>query len=252
MRPVKVVAIILAAAGIATLGLDRFGGQVRPAAAEHPLEELFDPLMPRYPRASEFPMGERHEVGEGELRMSYFSTSDAPLRVARYYRTIWEQEGLAVHESVTPSGGVVGTFDPRIGAARSVTILTAQGRTWAFPAVVERPLAAVESGDLGERDGLPVFPGSSRGLTHRSTEGDDRILVSTYSNEGGLGENLAFYRRELLGSGWRAVPSREFEELEGHRVLEFQREGEGLTINLTPVGEEGDQVVVCAILGPRR
>ena len=36
-------------------------------------------------------------VGDGAMRMSYFSTKDPPLRVARYYRTIWEQQGLSVH-----------------------------------------------------------------------------------------------------------------------------------------------------------
>lgn len=255
MRALKAMGVLLAAAAIATLGLDRLGGEVRRAGAEaSPAGERFDALMPRYPGASEFPVGERLETGSGELRMGYFSTEDSPLRVARYYRTMWEQDGLSVHENVTPAGGVVGTFDPRIGAARSVTILTARGLTWAFPAVVERPVSALASGDLGEREGLPVFPGSTTGLTMRSRDlgGEGETLVATYSNEGGLEENLAFYRRELAEAGWRELESRDFEELEGHRALELERDGRHLTVNLTPLQEAGDRVVVCVILGARR
>jgi hypothetical protein len=253
-RAATAIAVILAAAGIASFGLDRAGAELRPAAADQPLDGHFDPLMPRYPGVMELPMGNRLEAGSGELRMSSFSTEDSPLRVARYYRAVWEQEGLSVHESVTPAGGVVGTYDPRVRAARSVTILTARGMTWAFPSVVERPVQAVGAGDLGRREGLPVYPGSRTGLTLRTPggQGEDATLVSTYSNDGTLEENEAFYRRELLADGWRERDSRSFEELEGHRALELEREGQQLTVNLGPVGEEGDQVLVCVILGARR
>jgi hypothetical protein len=251
VRPVKANAVIALAALIATLGLDRTGGTAAVAVADHPLDGHFDPLMPRYPRAAEFPIGGGLETGEGLVRMSYFSTADAPLLVARYYRAVWEQEGLAVHDNVTPEGGVVGTFDPRVGAARSVTILAARGRTWGFPAVVRRPVDAVRSGDLGRDDGLPVFPGSSAGLTFRSSEGGERTVVASSSNTGGLEENIAFYRRELAADGWQELPEQTFSELGGHRSLELERGAERLTVSLTPVGE-GDAVVVCVILGARR
>ena len=172
---------------------------------------------------------------------------DAPLRVARYYRTIWEGEGLSVHHHVTPRGGVVGTFDPRVKMARSVTILTQSGQTWVFPATVERPLDVVRSGDMGEDDGLPVYPGSSKGLTLRTSDAGQTSFVATYTNNGGLSKNVTFYQREMGARGWQETETPRFEELEEHRTLDFQQGDSRCTINLSPVGEE-DQVIVCVVL----
>lgn len=245
---IKVVLIIVTAAAIATLGLLRGGGELPDAVANHPLDDHFDPLMPRYPRVAEFPLGEQLGAGDGEMRMSYFSTDDPPLRVARYYRTVWEQEGLKVHLNVSPAGGVVGTFDPRIKAARSVTILSKAGRTWVFPATVERPLGTVNPGDLGESEGLPVFPGSSRGMTLRTSDVGRESLVTTSSNDGGLSKNLAFFRGQMSTQGWRELEVTDFEELQGHRALSFERDDDRCTINLTPYGDDERRVVVSVIL----
>jgi hypothetical protein len=249
---VKAVLAILAAAAIATLGLLHGGGghpEARAEVGSAPLDGHFDPLMPRYPRVAEFPLGEELGEGDGTMRMSYFSTEDSPLRVARYYRTVWEQEGLSVHQSVTPQGGVVGTFDPRIKAARSVTILTKGRLTWVFPATVEGPAAAGAPGDLGEREGLPAYPGSTKGMTLRTTDAGRASLVTTYSNDGGLSKNVAFYRSQMSARGWREaqdMPS--FEELEGHRLLSFERSGERCSVNLTPLDDDERRVVVSVIL----
>jgi hypothetical protein len=245
----RVVVIILMAAAIATLGLLRGGGQHPEARAEvGALDGHFDPLMPRYPRVAEFPMGEELGEGDGAMRMSYFSTEDSPLRVARFYQTTWEQEGLSVHQSVTPQGGVVGTYDPRIKAARSVTIFTKGRLTWVFPATVDRPLGATEAGDLGEREGLPVYPGSSKGLTLRTTDQGRASVVTSYSNDGGLAKNLAFYREQMASKGWREREAPAFDELGGHRLLDFDRDGERCSVNLTPLDDDERRVVVSVIL----
>lgn len=252
MKPFQVVIVIVASAAIATLGLLHGGGaDVPEAQATHPLDDHFDPLMPRYPRVAELPLGERLEAGDGAMRMSHFSTTDSPLRVARYYQTVWEQEGLSVHHDVSPSGGVVGTFDPRAKMARSVTILAHGGRTWVFPATVERPLDVARAGDMGEDDGLPVFPGSSKGLTLRTSDaGQGTSLVATYTNSGGLTKNVEFYRREMQSRGWNESEVPSFEELGSDRMLTFQRGDQRCDIDLTSVGEE-DQVIVCVVLEGR-
>lgn len=248
-RPVKTVLIILMAAAIATLGLLRGGGQHPEARAEvGALDGHFDPLMPHYPRVAEFPMGEELGEGEGTMRMSYFSTEDSPLRVARFYRTMWEQEGLAVHQSVTPQGGVVGTYDPRIKAARSVTIFTKGRLTWVFPATVDRPVGAIAAGDLGEREGLPVYPGSSKGLTLRTSDQGRASVVTSYSNDGGLAKNVAFYRAQMAARGWVEREAPTFEELGSHRLLSFEREFERCSINVTPLDDDARRVVVSVIL----
>lgn len=247
-RPVKVIVVIVMAAAIATLGLHRQGGEISEAVADHPLDEHFDPLMPRYPRVAEFPLGEALEAGEGEMRMSYFSTEDPPFRVARYYRTVWEQDGLSVHHNVTSSGGVVGTFDPRIKGARSVTIVASGARTWVFPATVERPLDTANPGDMGADDGLPVYPGSASGLTLRTSDHGRESVVATYSNDGGLSKNVSFFREQMSDRGWRETEVPSFDELEGHRALRFVNDGRECTINLTPLEEDERRVVVSVIL----
>lgn len=243
---VRAILVIGAAAAIATLGLMDQGGQLSEAVADHPLDEHFDPMMPQYPRVSEFPLGEKLSVGEGQMKMSYFGTKDPPLRVARFYRTLWEQQGLSVHHSVSPMGGVVGTYDPRINAARSVTIMAKNGMTWAFPATIESPSSAMRSGDLGTEDGLPVFPDSSKGLTLRTTDNGKASTVTTYSNDGGLAKNLRFYQEEMEARGWQPMASEDFEELEGHKALEFSRGPDRCTFNLTPVGER-DHVIISVV-----
>lgn len=245
---IKVVLIIVAAAAIATLGLLRGGGELPEAVANHPLDDHFDSMMPRYPRVAEFPLGEQLNAGDGAMRMSYFSTEDPPLRVARYYRTVWEQEGLKVHHSVSPAGGVVGTFDPRIKAARSVTIVSKAGRTWVFPATVERPLGTANPGDLGASAGLPVFPGSSRGMTLRTSDMGRESLVTTSSNDGGLSKNLSFFRTQMSSEGWQELEVTDFEELEGHRSLSFERGEDRCFVNLTPFGDDERHVVISIIL----
>lgn len=248
MKPFQVVIVIVASAAIATLGLLHGGGADLPEAiADHPLDDHFDSLMPRYPRAAEFPMGEQLQAGQGAMRMSHFSTADPPLRVARFYQTVWEQEGLSVHHDVSPAGGVVGTYDPRVKTARSVTILAHGGRTWVFPATVERPLDVARSGDMGEDQGLPVYPGSSKGLTLSTSDAGQGSLVATYTNSGGLAKNIGFYEREMRSRGWNEAEVPSFEELEAHRALSFERGDERCSINLTPVGED-DDVIVCVVL----
>lgn len=246
-RPIKVAVVVLMASAIATLGLLQQGGRLPRAEADHPLDGHFDPMMPRYPRVAEFPLGEALDAGDGVMRMSYFTTKDPPLRVARYYRAVWEREGLKVHHSVSAAGGVVGTFDPRVKKARSVTILTSRGSTWVFPATVDRPLDAAKAGDMGADDGLPVYPESSRGLTLRTSDDGRGSLVASYSNDGGVSKNLSFYRREMTERGWNEQQTPSFDELEGHRTLAFVRPGERCTINLTPVGDDERRVVVSVI-----
>lgn len=249
MKPYQVILTIAASAAIATLGLLWGGGAELPeAAADHPLDDHFDPLMPRYPRAAEFPLGEGLDTGgDGTMRMSYFSTEDPPLRVARFYQTVWEQEGLSVHHDVTPAGGVVGTYDPRVGMARSVTIVTQGGRTWAFPATVERPGAIGTSEELGQSDGLPVYPGSTKGLTLRTTDAGRASVVTSYTNGDGLEKNVRFYRENMIDRGWNESEVPRFEEeLGGHQTLSYERGNERCSINLTPAGE-GDQVIVCVV-----
>jgi hypothetical protein len=248
VKPYQVILTIVAAAAIATLGLLEGGGATLPEAmADHPLDEHFDPLMPRYPRASEFPLGGQLDIGQGQMKMSHFSTTDPPLRIARYYQTIWEGEGLSVHQDVSPSGGIVGTYDPRAKLARSVTIVTHGGLTWVFPATVDRPLGVAKAGELVQEAGLPEFPGSSSGLSLRTTDSGKASLVTTSTNSGGLEKNLHFYREEMSSRGWTEVDVPQFEKQLGqHRALAFERGAGRCSINLTPVGDE-DQVIVCIL-----
>ena len=243
----RLVLVILLSAAVATLSLWRQGGQTPEAAADHPLDRHFDPWMPRYPRVAEFPLGEELQAGEGAMRMSYFATADPPLRVANFYHSQWEQQGLSVHHNVTPAGGVVGTYDPRTRQARSISIVPRGELTWVCPSTVERPLDTARAGDLGEQDGLPVYPGSSQGLTLRGSDDGRGSLVTTYSNDGGLSKNLAFYRQQLTSRGWTEAQLPELEDLENHHALTFRRDNKRCIVNLTPV-EESDRVIVSVML----
>jgi len=245
------IALVVAASALAALALHFERGRPQLAHAIHPLDDHFDIHMPRYPGVSEVPLGETLEPGEGPMKMSFFSTTDSPRRVASFYQTVFEQEGLAAHSTVTSEGGVVGTFDPRVGAARSITILPHRGKTWVFPSVVDRPLDSARRGDMGQAAGLPVYPGSSRGLTLRASDHGAPSLVATYSNAGSLEENVRFYRRELAAAGWQENPMPGFAELEDHQAFGFFRGDEELSLGLTPVDGGGGGVVVSMVLLPR-
>ena len=100
---------------------------------------------------------------------------------------------------------------------------------------------------MGEEAGLPVYPGSSKGLTLSTSDAGQSSLVATYTNDGGLSKNLSFYQREMGSRGWRQLETPRFDELEEHRTLDFEQGNQRCTINLTPVGEE-DQVIICVVL----
>jgi hypothetical protein len=62
-------------------------------------------------------------------------------------------------------------------------------------------------------------------------------------NEGGLGGNLAHYRRVLGGAGYRPENKKNEQPLgEGHHILVYRKEGSEITVNLSAMG--GDKVRV--------
>lgn len=106
-RPLRVLLVLFFCAGIATLGL-LGGGEQRSADAllgRDPLAGYYPPEMPRYPRVQEVPAGGRGEVAGSRLRMSTFTTTDEPDRVADFYVRFWRARGLWCAAMSRTAGG---------------------------------------------------------------------------------------------------------------------------------------------------
>ena len=92
-----------------------------------------------------------------------------------------------------------------------------------------------------------MYPDSQQGLTLRTSDQGKQSVVATYTNDGGLAKNLAFYRDEMETRGWNEVDTPRFpEELGKNRSLSFIRGDEHCSINLTPADDE-DHVIICVV-----
>lgn len=210
-RPLRVLLVLFFCAGIATLGL-LGGGEQRSADAllgRDPLAGYYPPEMPRYPRVQEVPAGGRGEVAGSRLRMSTFTTTDEPDRVADFYVRFWRARGLWVRSDVTHRGGTVAAVDGARGRVLQVLISTPPGgaaATLVMPSVGDAP----GRGRAVAPRPLPValFPRSEQVLDS-TTDGRDALARTVLSiNAGTREQNVAHYRQALRQAGYEEEVAR--------------------------------------------
>ena len=224
----------------------------------------FPPDMPRYPDVTELPVGPKTRVGGSQVRMSLFSTTDEPAKVAAFYARFWRSRRLWVRNDVTHVGGVVSAVDERSGRILQLMIIVKGGRTVAFPSITRAPLAARQT----ERTAPPVpLIEDSRvlfALTTADAGAKAHIVLSI--NDAGMAANLQHYRQVLIAAGYRperrrtdntaasSPDKRKKRDKRGrltpgeHRILLHRnQQGQEITVNLTAIGGDRVRVHIMAV-----
>lgn len=234
----KTVTVLFLCAGIAFLAL-LTGGEHPSADAlrrEDPMVGYYPEAMPRYPGARELPAGPSTRVGGTKLRMSHFTTTDEPHRVARFYSNYWKQQRFFVHDDMTHVGGVVSAVDAQSGRIYQILVSVQGPTTNVFPSVTESPLRALDTGNLPPP--VPLYPDSRAVIAMNSDEGENSAQVHLSLNDGGLEDNVTHFRRELRLSGYHRENSKDPQLGDKHRVLLYRKQNSEITVNLAALDEE--------------
>jgi len=238
----KVTVVVFIAAGIAFLGL-MAGGKHKGARARKEVNRMrghFPAVMPQYPGAREYPMGDALTMGTNRMKMSYFHTRDDTLRVASFYAAQWKAAGYFVTEDISPAGGIVAAYDPAKGILRQVLIKHKGDTTAVYPSLLMEPLRPSTGSNATSPD-VPVYPGAEGVLAFGARDPGHKSKVTMYTNYGGLVNNVEFFRSNLPERGWREVKSKAPQVLPAdyHQNLTFHKGKRELTVNLTQMDREG-------------
>ncbi len=240
--------IMLASMAVIAMGATTwaFSPGVGPARAvgTHSLNNFWPAPMPSYPMVQEMPLSEDMSVGRARMKMAWFRTPDEPLKVAMFYRNFWESAGHYVTQDVHPYGGRVASMDLAHNLLRQV-VMTRDGdvTTVYVSLIMGSPAQMLATG--ASDTALPVMPGAE-GVTHIGTRdalANTSVLV--YVNRESMQDNVAYYMNEMAARGYRPAAENEragqvAEKMgTGVRVLVFSREGEEVTVTLTPVEDSG-------------
>ncbi|WP_237080185.1 hypothetical protein [Myxococcus xanthus] len=212
-----------------------------PARPPPPERLLLNGLFPAFPRTTLIPMG-RMEANGNPMEMGFFETQSPPGEVLEFYAREFRRRGRRVtHQPDGTGGGVVNYYDEIRGALVSVTAIGMGGmppRTMVFPSLVDTPQGIHLHGSAP--DTLPRPPGAMTVLRvdDRSARGPAANSMTLTEVAHGTPSMLAaFYREAFTGRGYSPAPART--GANGVELLAFERQGERLSLSLSPVAKDG-------------
>ncbi|MCA9665840.1 MAG: hypothetical protein KC503_09640 [Myxococcales bacterium] len=250
----RMLLVLFVCAGVAGMGLFA-GGEHRRAVAKRKRRHVrlpagyFPPDMPRYPEVIELPAGPSTLLGGSKSRMSFFTTKDDPLAVARFYKRFWQSRKLWVRDDVTHVGGAVSAFDERRNRMYQVLLIVRRGRTVAFPSMTEAPLRVLQTHRVAPP--LPLMAESRVLMAMESEDKPARARIVLSLNDGGLEGNIKHYSAAAQAKGFALQRPKEHA---AHAALEKKRQerlgpqtrvllfvkgnGEEITVNLTALSKK--------------
>ncbi len=198
--------------------------------------------MPAYPMAKEMPMSEDMVMGQARMKMAWFRTADEPLQVARFYEGIWETAGYYVTREVHPHGGKVAALDLKANLLRQVVMTREGDQTSVYVSLIMGSPSQLMSGGAGD-PALPMMAGAEGVTQMGSRDPLANTSVIAYLNREAIEDNVVFYQKEMAARGYRL--SGDAEKLKtlaaelgtGITVMIFSREGEEVTISISPLEE---------------
>ncbi|MFC1611178.1 hypothetical protein ACFL6C_09475 [Myxococcota bacterium] len=155
--------------------------------------EMLTKLIPPYPAAFFYPMGEDLHVDGVSREMAYAMTEDPPRKVADRYEAVFGSQGFEVERFEVGGETWVVASDDKDPWLRTVMTMPSQGMTMILASV--RPLDR-----LPQLPRVPV-PESCRVISHTGArDGGVRTEMAFLVCEGYLSELLDFYDDALYGS----------------------------------------------------
>ena len=184
-------------------------------------------------------------MGQTRLRMSYFITEDEPAKVARFYKSYWEERRFFVREDITHLGGMVSAVNPEEEIVYQVLIVPRGNKSEVFPSVTHDPLKAAQS--EGQLPAIPLFPESKAVLAMGSEEGEVQSRIHFSTNEGGLEANLSHYRAALKGAGYLPEMTKEPDLPPEQKILLYRKGSQEITVNLTALDKKRVRVQIMEV-----
>lgn len=198
--------------------------------------------MPTYPMAREMPMSDDMVMGQARMKMAWFRTPDEPLKVAHFYEGVWETAGYYVTREVHPHGGKVAALDLKTNLLRQVVMTRDGDQTSVYVSLIMGSASQLMSGASVD-SALPMMPGAEGVTQLGSRDPLANTSVVAYLNRETLEDNVVFYQKEMAARGYQL--SRDQAKLKsltaelgtGIHVLIFTREGEEVTVSISPLEE---------------
>jgi hypothetical protein len=193
---------------------------------------------PSHAREGEIPVGDALEVGGQPMRLSLFYTSDAPVRVIRFYADAFRGRGLLPIVAADPGLSHVAAFDPGEHRQRFVTAVSQlRGQTLVLLGSIDRRRTSLTR---TAATSFPV-PDPHRGyLAFRSSDAGSSAESAQFVSPLAPVKVASFYRDALARAGYR-----ETTDTPGGALLTFTRPGAAVSVAMqTLEGAAGSAVFV--------
>jgi len=206
-------------------------------------------LVPIYPGARFSPMG-LLEANGNMMEMGVFDTTASTREVLDFYTREFGKRGRRVVEQPDDNGGgVVNYYDETLGVLVSVSAVRSGSgkaqRTLVFPTVVAAPegmhLKAEAPASLPQPDGALTM---LRVDDHSSGPSQGSSTVTQVAH-GTPKQLVAFYLREFAARGYASLGKSTQADVE---ILEFEKEGERVSLTISPVQKEGPPESLVAVI----
>ena len=196
-----------------------------------PCAALAEQPLAVYPGTVSTRIGNDLIIAGEYYRMAYFTTDDAPAKVAAHFRKQWEEAGYPTSEAGDfADEGVISAFFTRQGLVRSIVLRRHDGRTLGFSVLKDVWVKAAQKPDR-----LPALEGAlyAADLVARGDEGQSQHRSSA------LALSMAA-ARDQRDAAWtkagftrvRETRVKRDDDAKGERVLEYVREGEQAVVTL--------------------
>ena len=170
-----------------------------------------DALLPTYPGAHLYTLGDQLAVNGVAVDIGYFSIANkSPRDITDYYIQFWGKHGLPTTVQVGEQSAQVAAFDDRQHLMRSVDVVRRGNRIVAFASIM--PLD--ESGSAAPAD-LPLPPAAAVMQRATSNEQGRASESVSYVIDAQLGPARDAVVRAFTDAGWKLERERSQNELNG-------------------------------------
>jgi len=212
------------------------------ARAPRSMHRFWPAPMPTYPMAQEMPMSDDMVMGQARMKMAWFRTADEPLKVALYYEGLWETAGYYVTREVHPYGGKVAALDLKSNLLRQVVMTRDGDQTSVYVSLIMGSPSQLMKGGAADT-ALPLMPGAEGVTQLGSRDPLANTSVIAYVDRETVEDNVIFYKKEMSSRGFGLSADQDklkalTEELGTNiQVMIFSREGEEVTISVSPLDD---------------
>jgi len=212
------------------------------ARAPKNMNRFWPAPMPAYPMAQEMPMSDDMVMGQARMKMAWFRTADEPLKVALFYEGVWETAGHYVTREVHPYGGKVAALDLKSNLLRQVVMTRDGAETSVYVSLIMGSPAQLMKGGATDT-ALPLMAGAEGVTQLGSRDPLANTSVIAYVDRETVEDNVIFYQKEMAARGYQLSGDQArlksiTDDLGSNiSVMIFAREGEEVTISVSPVDD---------------